>query len=454
MLLTIGALVLVLGPLIFVHELGHFFVAKVVGVQVLRFSIGFGRPILKARWGETEYCLSILPLGGYVKMAGMEEQEGVAGDLEGGRPSEIVDPARAFDRKSIPARLAVLVAGVSMNLAFAWLIYTTISATVGSRELGTTQVDFVNAAQLPQGARALAELRFGDRILRVNGDTLRSWDGFVERVVVAPGDLRIDVAGRPAPLVIHFGGTGLREREALIGAVVPLEPPRIGLVDPGLPAGRAGLRPGDLILRANGDTIVSWNALLRVVWHSPDRQISLDALRGDSVVHLTLTPKRLVETDSTSPRPKVYGQIGAGVDQPIVHVPQTVPRAALLGVRETLAAAAQVVGTLKGLLLGQLSVREVGGPILIAQISGQVARLGFEQLLRFMAFFSVNLALLNLLPVPLLDGGQIVFVLAEAVRRKPLSLNTRLRLQQVGFVLLLCLMALAIGNDVVRSFFH
>jgi regulator of sigma E protease len=236
--------------------------------------------------------------------------------------------------------------------------------------------------------------------------------------------------------------------------VVPLEPPRIGLVDPGLPAGRAGLRPGDLILRANGDTIVSWNALLRVVWHSPDRQISLDALRGDSVVHVTLTPKRLVETDSTSPRPKVYGQIGAAVDYPIVHVPQTVPRSALLGVRETLAAAGQVVGTLKGLLLGQLSVREVGGPILIAQISGQVARLGFEQLLRFMAFFSVNLALLNLLPVPLLDGGQVVFVLAEAVRRKPLSLNTRLRLQQVGFVLLLCLMALAIGNDVVRTLFH
>lgn len=454
MLLTIGAVVLVLGPLIFVHELGHFLVAKLVGVQVLRFSIGFGRPILKARWGETEYCLSILPLGGYVKMAGMEEQEGVAGDLEGGRPTETVDPSRAFDRKSIPARLAVLVAGVTMNVVFAWLIYTTIAATIGSRELGTTQVDSVNAAQLPPGAAALAALRFGDRLLRVDGDTVRSWDGFVERVLVAKGDLRVEVAGRPAPLVIHLGGSPLRDREALIGAVVPLEPPRIGLVDPGLPAGRAGLRPGDLIVRVNGDTVESWSALLQVVWRSPDRQISLDALRGDSVVHLTLIPKRLVETDSTSPRPKVYGQIGAGVDYPIVHVPQTIPRAALLAMRETGAAAGQVIGTLKGLLLGQLSVREVGGPILIAQISGQVARLGFEQLLRFIAFFSVNLALLNLLPVPLLDGGQVVFVLAEAVRHRPLSLNTRLRLQQVGFVLLLCLMALAIGNDVVRTLFH
>ncbi len=454
MLLTIGAVILVLGPLIFVHELGHFLVAKIVGVQVLRFSIGFGRPLLKTRWGETEYWLSVLPLGGYVKMAGMEEQEGIAGDLEGGRPTETVDPARAFDRKPIPARLAVLVAGVTMNVAFAWLIYATISATIGSRELGTTQVDSVNSAQLPASAAALAELHFGDRILHINGDTLRSWDGFVERVLVAKGDLRIDVTGRAAPLVIHLEGSTAREREALIGAVVPLEPARIGLVDPGLPAGRAGLRPGDLIVRANGDTIQSWNALLQIVWHSPERQITLDALRGDSVVHVTLTPKRQIETDSTSPRPKVYGQIGAGVDYPIVHVPQTIPHAALLGVRETWTAAGQVVGTLKGLVLGQLSVREVGGPILIAQISGQVARLGFEQLLRFIAFFSVNLALLNLLPVPLLDGGQVVFVLAEAVRRKPLSLNTRLRLQQVGFVLLLCLMALAIGNDVVRNLFH
>ena len=454
MLLTLAAVVVVLGPLIFVHELGHFIAAKLVGIQVLRFSIGFGRPLVKARWGETEYCIAVLPLGGYVKMAGMEEQEGVAGDIEGGRPTEVVDPARAFDRKSVGARLVVLLAGVSMNVVFAWLIYSAIGATIGSRELGTTQVDSVAVAGLPRGAGALAELRFGDRIVRVNGDSVRSWDGFVDRILGSHGEIALGVAGRPTPLVIRLESDRPSTREALVGAVVPLQPPRIGLVEPGLPASRSGLRPGDEIVRANGDTIRSWNALLQVIWHNPDRQVALDVRRGDSVVHVAVTPKRQIETDSTSPRPKVYGQIGAGVDYPIVHVPQTASRAVVLGVRETWTAFGQVLGTLKGLVLGQLSVREVGGPILVAQISGQVARLGIEQLLRFIAFFSVNLALLNVLPVPLLDGGQVVFVLAEAVRRRPLPLNVRMRLQQVGFVLLVCLMALALGNDVVRTLFH
>ena len=454
MLLTLAAVVVVLGPLIFVHELGHFIAAKLVGIQVLRFSIGFGRPLVKARWGETEYCIAVLPLGGYVKMAGMEEQEGVAGDIEGGRPTEVVDPARAFDRKSVGARLVVLLAGVSMNVVFAWFIYSAIGATIGSRELGTTQVDSVAVADLPRGAGALAELRFGDRIVRVNGDSVHSWDGFVERVLGSRGEIALDVAGRPTPLVVRLDPDRLATRETLIGAVVPLQPPRIGLTEPGLPANAAGLQYGDLVLRANGDTVRSWNALLQVIWHSPGRQVALDVLRRDSVVRIAVTPKRQIETDSTSPRPKIYGQIGAGVDYPVLHVPQTPGRAALLGIREMWAVLGQVVATFKGLVLGQVPVREVGGPLLVAQISGQVARGGIEQLLRFIAFFSVNLALLNVLPVPLLDGGQVVFVLAEAVRRRPLPLNVRMRLQQVGFVLLVCLMALALGNDVVRTLFH
>jgi regulator of sigma E protease len=452
-LLTIGAVVVVLGVLIFVHELGHFIAAKAVGVQVLRFSLGFGKPLLSVRRGETEYCISALPLGGYVKMAGMEEQEGIAGDLEGGRPTAAVDPARAFDRKPVWARLVVLLAGVTMNVVLAFFIYAGIAATIGSPELGTTRIDSIAVAKLPPGAEALAQLHFGDQIVRINGDTVRSWDAFVERILAAPGDLRFDVAGHKSPLVAHVAA---REdaRVALITALVRLEPPRIGIVEPGLPASRAGLRPGDLIVRANGDTVRSWNAVLQVVWNHPEQSVTLDVLRGDSLLHLAVTPKRQVETDSTSPRPKVYGQIGAGQDAPVIHIRETLPRAALLGVQETVARAGMVAATLKGLLFGQLSVREVGGPILVAQISGQVARLGLEWFLNFLAFFSVNLALLNLLPIPLLDGGQVAFVLAEAVRRRPLPLNVRMRLQQVGFVLLVGLMALAIGNDVVRTFFH
>ena len=453
MLLTIGAVIVVLGVLIFVHELGHFIAAKAVGVQVLRFSLGFGKPLVSVRRGETEYWISMLPLGGYVKMAGMEEQEGIAGDLEGGRPTEAVDPARAFDRKPVWARLVVLLAGVTMNVVLAFVIYATMAATIGTPELATTTIDSVAASQLPAGAQALAQLHFGDQILRINGDTVRSLDAIQEAVLQQAGELRFDVAGRAAPLVVRVDSSE-RTRVALLRALAWLEPPRVGVVVPGMPASRAGLRVGDMIVRVNGDTARSWSVVLHVLWRSPDKPVQFDVLRGDALVHLVVTPERQVEKDSTSPRPKIYGQIGAERDPPVMHVRQTLAGAARAGVAQVAFRVRVVAGMLKSLVVGELSVREIGGPILIAQVSGQVARLGLERFLDFLAFFSVNLAVLNLLPIPLLDGGQVVFVLAEGVRRRPLPLNVRMRLQQIGFVLLVCLMIFAIGNDVVRSFFH
>ncbi|HEX9394204.1 MAG TPA: RIP metalloprotease RseP [Gemmatimonadales bacterium] len=453
MLLTIGAVIVVLAVLIFVHELGHFIAAKAVGVQVLRFSLGFGKPLVSVRRGETEYWISMLPLGGYVKMAGMEEQEGIAGDLEGGRPTDTVDPARAFDRKPVWARLVVLLAGVTMNVLLAFVIYATMAATIGTPEVATTRIDSVAAAQLPAGAEPLAQLHSGDQILRINGDTVRSLNAIEKAVLHHGGELRFDVAGRAVPLVVNVDSSATT-RLALLRALTWLEPPRVGVVVPGMPASRAGLRVGDMIVRVNGDTARSWSVVLHVLWRNPDTPVNLDVLRGDAVVHLVVTPARQEDKDSIPPHPKIYGQIGAERDLPVMHVRQTLAGAARAGAEDVAVRVRIIVGMVKGLLLGQLSVREVGGPILIAQVSGQMARLGFERFLDFLAFFSVNLAVLNLLPIPLLDGGQVAFVLAEGVRRRPLPLNVRLRLQQIGFVLLVCLMIFAIGNDVVRSFFH
>src|SRR6185503_6939269 len=165
MLMSLLAFAVVIGVLIFVHELGHFIAAKALGVQVLRFSIGFGRAIVSWHWGETEYRLAWVPLGGYVKMAGLED-EGLAGELEGGLEGAKVDPARAFDRKPVWARIIILSAGVIMNMILAFFIYTSLAATVGVPELATTQVDSVDVAELPPGADALQTLRFGDRIVR------------------------------------------------------------------------------------------------------------------------------------------------------------------------------------------------------------------------------------------------------------------------------------------------
>ena len=448
--LAILSLVVVLGVLIFVHELGHFLVAKAVGIQVLRFSLGFGRPVLEWRRGETEYWISWIPLGGYVKMAGLEE-EGVAGDLEGGKSPVAVDPERAFDRRPLWARMAVILAGVTMNLFLAFAIYTGLGAIFGAARLATTQVDSVATALLPAGAEALGTLAHGDRITAIDGDTVRTWDQLLDRLVAAPAEMRLAVAGRSDPLIVRLPPGDSAARSRVARALIPLMPARIGIVYPGQPAARAGLKPGDLVVRAGGDTVRSWNDMLRKIWYNPGRPLALVALRGDSTVRLTVVPEAQTETDTASPRPKTYGLIGALQDPPTVRERVGLGTAIASGAEQTLGQVGAVVVSVKRLILRQVSVREVGGPILIAQVSGQVARLGLDWFLNFLAFFSVSLAVLNLLPIPVLDGGHALFLVAEAIRRKPLPVQLRMRLTQVGLLVILGIMALAIANDVLRN---
>ena len=453
MLLTIGSLVVVLGVLIFVHELGHFLVAKAVGIQVLRFSLGFGRPVLQWRRGETEYWISWIPLGGYVKMAGLEE-EGMVGELEGGKADAAVDLERTFDQQPLWARMAVILAGVTMNIFLAFVIYAGLAAIVGTPRLATTQVDTVVTADLPAGAQALGTLKHGDQIVRINGDTVRTWQDIVDRLLdAAPGsDVRIEVAGRAEPVVLDLPASDTSARASVARALIPLMPAKIGIVYPGQPAAKAGLKPGDRIVRAGGDTVRSWNEMLRKIWNSPGKVLELTVLRGDSLVRLTVTPERHTETDSGSPRPRTYGLIGALQDPPTARERVGLGTAIVSGVEQTVAQVGAVVGSVKRLIVGQASVREVGGPILIAQMSGQVARLGLDWFLNFLAFFSVSLAVLNLLPIPVLDGGHAMFLIVEAIRRKPLTQQLRMRLTQVGMLVVIAIMVLAVSNDVLRFF--
>src|SRR3989454_571824 len=217
------------------------------------------------RRGETEYWLSWLPLGGYVKMAGLED-EGVAGGVEGGKSAIPIDPARAFDRQPVWKRTIVILAGVTMNAVFAFLIYSGLAATAGTPELASTEIDSVATHSLPPGTEALASLKFGDRIVRVNGDTVRSWNALLDHILAGPTTLRVEVAGRPEAIVVQLSDGGLATPQGLAQALTRLDPPRLGLVEPGRPAIRAGLRPGDLLVRANGDTARSWSEGLRTVW--------------------------------------------------------------------------------------------------------------------------------------------------------------------------------------------
>jgi regulator of sigma E protease len=454
MLVTILAFTVMVGVLIFVHELGHFLAAKSLGIQVHRFSLGFGKPIVSWQRGETEYWISALPLGGYVKMAGLEE-EGLIGEIEGGAPRQAVDPDRAFDRKPLWTRIIVILAGVTMNVLLAYGVYVARAATVGLPVAAGTQIDSVIVATLPAGAEDLGQVRFGERIVRINGDTIRHWGDVEQHVLHGPAEMRVALAGRPQPLVVRLGDGSFQDRVRVLQSVITLVPPRIGIVEPGRPAYRAGLKPDDEIVRANGDTIRSWSAAVSTILRSPGRPLVLDVLRRDSLIRVTVVPEVHRDSEAVPPRPVEYGQIGVSQNPPITHERVGLGQALGEGWGYVWGGLASVVGGVRQIVMGRASLRRaLAGPIEIASVSGQVARLGYDWYLDLLAVFSLNLAVLNLLPIPVLDGGQLVFLLAEGVRRKPLSLELRLRLTQVGFVFLLGLMGLAILNGVFKFFGH
>ncbi len=449
MLLTIIATVIVLGVLIFVHELGHFLAAKSVDIAVPRFSIGFGPATpFKFRRGETEYIVAWFPFGGYVKMASKEEQEAM-GALEGGASeADRFPPERLFENKSLPARVYVISAGVAMNVLFAWIAYVLL-ATGGRIETPTTSVARVDSTALPPGAEALASLPYGSEITLVNGDSVHSLQAIVMAIADPGSDrLRFDFRDRRDPIILPIPGTNASARAAILDALEFLVEPRVGSVLDGQPAARAGLASGDLIVGAAGDTVRSWDDLVRTVEASVGDTVLLSVLRGDAVIQLAVVPVEQTEVDPVTGEVRRVGRIGIG--QALRRVDYGLGGAVVQGTRETWARTRLVLLTLKGMVLGQISPRELGGPILIGQMSGQVARLGVTSLVSFMAFLSLNLAILNLLPIPVLDGGHLVFLFAEGIRGKPLSLALRLRLTQVGLLVLIGIMALVLTNDFFR----
>jgi len=449
-LLTLAAFIFVIGVLIFVHELGHFVAAKALGVQVLRFSLGFGRPLLAWRRGETEYWLSWIPVGGYVKMAGLED-EGLA-EVEG-KSDVPIDPTRAFDKRPVWVRLIVLLAGVTMNVVLALVVYVGIATMVGRPELAVGRVDSVAVAELPAGAGALAGLRAGDSIVAINDSLVRSWDDVQRLLHTGPADPVLAVAGHADPLRLHLPSP--RARDSAFAAMVPRLPAQMGVVQPGLPAYRGGIRPGDVVIRAAGDTVPSWGTFLRVVRSNPGRPVRLEVLRDGAVLPLVVVPDSQADADSAGRPRSAHGFIGALAKLPLRYVREPFWRGVGSGAEQTVRQVAGVVGSFGLLLSGKAKLSDLGGPIMIGQLSGQAARLGvIDWLLPMLASFSLNLALLNLLPIPVLDGGQIVFVLAEGIRRRPLSLQLRLRLSQAGLFVIICLMLFVIGNDLFRTLLH
>lgn len=456
MLITLLATAVVLGVLIFVHELGHFVTAKLADIEVPRFSIGFGPKLLGFRRGETEYVLSALPLGGYVRMAGMadlERFEGAASESEAEaqheREQSNVPRPRDFEAKSLPARTMVISAGVLMNLLFAVFAFSVIGLVWGVRQVPASVLGGVTEEYLPPGTEALAALPPGTRITSVGDNSISDFE-----------ELRIAlISPRPGPITIGFADadpvqinlpSGDSLRQSLVGALRPVmrDAPVIQQVEEEGAGARGGLESGDRIVEAGGTPISTWQELVAIVESSPGRPLDLVVERDGADVPVTVTPEERKLADGTS-----YGRIGIGGASGALAAPRNRvgPLGALAyGASETWRWVVVIVDFLVSLFQGEASPRSVGGPGMIAQVSGQAARLGAEAFLSFMAMLSVNLAVLNLLPIPVLDGGQLVFLGVEAVRGRALSLKQRMRLSQVGFIIILAIMAFAIGNDVLR----
>ncbi len=449
MLLTLGAFIVVLGVLIFVHELGHFIAAKAVGVGVHRFSIGFGPATpIRFRRGETEYQVSWIPLGGYVKMASREEQEAMSA-IEGAEVEEF-PPEKLFESKSLPARFVVLVAGVTMNVVFAWAVYAGIVAVLGRSEDPTTTLAAVDAERLPAGAEALAALPQGTQIVRINDDTVRSREALFAALIDPTLEaLAFHFAGRET-VVVEVPGTAVEDRVAIYEALKPEWQPTIGSLAPGQPAAGAGLEPHDRIVTIDGDSITWWHELQARVEARPGDTLRLGVRREDSTFAVAVVPAAVEVRDPISGDVRAVGRIGIGPDLAILRVEFGLGASILEGGRQTLSDLGLVWFTLRAIVTGRVSARELGGPILIGQVSGQVARAGALALVTFMAFLSVNLAVFNLLPIPVLDGGHLVFLLLEGMRGRPLSLAVRLRVTQVGMLVLFGLVLFVVANDLLR----
>jgi regulator of sigma E protease len=451
-LITILALIVVLGVLIFVHEAGHFIAAKWAGIYVHRFSLGLGPPIpwLTFRRGETEYSISWLPLGGYVKMASREEDIGSSA-LEGGAPAVAVPPDRVFEAKPVWKRMLVILAGVTMNALFAWAVFAFLAYKNGRQIDPVTTLGRVVPEQLPPEAAALKQIPPGTRILRVNGDSVTSWDDIVSSIANTPDpEVRIELStGSTVVLPIH--PDALEQRMKAAQSLQPYRAPVVDSIVSGKPAARAGMQQGDTIVSIDGRPIHQWYDLLEIVQGSPGKPLTITVARGGRRKALTMRPY-VDSIPGPDGKPRAVGRIGAAVGANLISEKLGLGQAIAEGGRATVRASTQILRTVRGLFSGRISGRTVGGPILIGQLAGESVRLGLDVFLGFMALISINLAILNLLPVPVLDGGQFLFLLAEAIIRRPLPAKLRERLTTVGLVLIVLLMGLAFSNDLRRLF--
>jgi regulator of sigma E protease len=427
--LTILAFLFVLGVLIFVHELGHFLMARRIGVRVLTFSLGFGPKLLNIKRGDTEYCISVIPLGGYVKMAGENPE-----DSRTGAPDEYLS-------KSKWQRFQVLIMGPLMNVVLAVVVMAVVFYQGARVPLYERQPVVVGS--FPETSIAKdAGVQVGDHVVTVDGKPIDNWEEYSLAILPKAGrqvELGIVRGGRPVQVVVVPKGQGKYELGDI--GVLPLVHPEVAELSPNQPAVEAGLRKDDVVLGAGGQQNISYDNLIAAIRASENKPLPLTIKRGDAIQTITVHPRmnggivmmgaqlRPFETRTVDPGPW---------------------QAVKLSFEKNWEWSTQIVETLIGLFTRETSVKQLMGPVAIADLSGTAASAGWIELFSLMAMISLNLGLINLMPIPVLDGGHIFILALEGLARRDFSMKVKEKMLFAGFVLLLMLMVTVIYNDLMR----
>jgi regulator of sigma E protease len=429
-----GSVAIVLGVMVLVHEWGHFIVAKSFGVRVDIFSIGFGTRLWGWKRGDTDYRISALPLGGYVKMAGdnpLEERKG--------EPDEFLSKPRW-------QRVLIALAGPAMNIILSIVLVAGIYMR-GSKQPAFLDRPMVLAGVLQNSSAQKAGLAAGDRVIKVNDVSDPTWDR-------AQLELMSTLPGHSISVVVDRNGQQISTSVAASPSVedvfgYPTDHLLIAAVSPGTPADRSGLQAGDEILKVNGTALVNGAEFPPMVEKTAGAPLDLEVLRGDRTLHITIRPAN-VNPGSGAPRWQI-GVLRTGdlVDRRLSFGPAIVESAGMNALM-----ARQIVYVVIELFRGQMSLKQLEGPLGIAKESGRAARQGLSELLSLMAMIGVNLAVLNLLPIPPLDGGHILMLFIEGTIRRDLSVRVKERFVTVSMVFLLLVFAIVMYNDVLRLIPH
>jgi regulator of sigma E protease len=446
-MVTILSFIFVLGVLVFVHELGHFMAAKRVGIRVLKFQLGFNPTIVSFRRGDTEYGVGALPLGGYVKMAG-DTPEDRGTDAEGaptGKPDE-------FLSKTKWERFQVLIMGPAMNLILAVLLLALV--LYQGEEIPVFQNEPVLVGAIVSGSpAAAADIRPGDRVVAVQAHAVSTWESYWTQVLFA---LSSESSRDIAIKILRNDGETTRTLTTPSKKPSALELPDIGIlpdihpfisrVNPNEPADKAGLKADDVILTVDGERITLRQQLMAAISAKPEVPITIKVQRGGVEQSIAVVP---AQGGCTGVAANV-GCIGIAIGERTKTFKPDVVEALTTSVQKNVEYGKLIFQTVWGLITRETSPKQLMGPVAIAQMSGESARLGWIYLFSLMASLSLNLGILNLLPIPVLDGGHIFIMALEGVARRDFSLKVKEKMLLAGFVALMMLMAAVIYNDLTR----